>query len=54
VVEHLDLVKTYGISRTPTTLIIDKEGTVHFRATGVPKQVELANAVTELLNNGIH
>ena len=36
VVEHLDLVKTYGINRTPTTLIIDNEGTVHFRAVGVP------------------
>ena len=50
VVEHLDLVKTYGISRTPTTLIIDKKGTVHFRATGVPKKTELTSAVTELVN----
>ena len=49
VVEHLDLVKTYGISRTPTTLIIDKAGTVHFRATGVPKKPELVSAVTELV-----
>lgn len=51
VVEHLDLVKTYGISRTPTTLIIDKDGTVHFRATGVPKKAELTTAVNELVNN---
>lgn len=50
VVEHMDLVKTYGISRTPTTLIIDKTGTVHFRATGVPKKGELTMAVTELVN----
>lgn len=51
VVEHMDLVKTYGISRTPTTLIIDKAGTVHFRATGVPKKAELATAVADLVNN---
>jgi thiol-disulfide isomerase/thioredoxin len=51
VVEHLDLVKTYGISRTPTTLIIDKAGTVHFKATGVPKKAELATAVADLVNN---
>jgi len=51
VVEHLDLVKTYGISRTPTTLIIDKDGTVHFRATGVPRKDELTTAITELVNN---
>lgn len=50
VVEHMDLVKTYGITRTPTTLIIDKYGTVHFRATGVPKKAELTAAVTDLLN----
>ena len=51
VVEHLDLVKTYSISRTPTTLIIDKDGTVHFRSTGVPKKSELTAAVHELVNN---
>jgi thiol-disulfide isomerase/thioredoxin len=50
VVEHMDLVKTYGITRTPTTLIIDKAGTVHFRATGVPKKAELISATTELMN----
>jgi thiol-disulfide isomerase/thioredoxin len=50
VVEHMDLVKTYGITRTPTTLIIDKCGTVHFRATGVPKKAELTAAVTDLVN----
>lgn len=50
VVEHMDLVKTYGITRTPTTLIIDKAGTVHFRATGVPKKAELISATSELKN----
>ena len=50
VAEHMDLVKTYGITRTPTTLIIDKSGTVHFRATGVPKKAELTAAVTDLVN----
>jgi len=48
VVEHLDLVKTYGINRTPTTLIIDNEGTVHFRAVGVPKKSEVVHAVAQL------
>jgi hypothetical protein len=32
-------------------LIIDKDGTVHFRATGVPKKSELTAAVHELVNN---
>lgn len=51
VVDHMDLVKTYGITRTPTTLIIDKSGTVHFRATGIPKKAELTAAVSELVNH---
>lgn len=51
VAEHMDLVKTYGITRTPTTLIIDKAGTVHFRATGVPKKADLSKAVAELVNS---
>ena len=51
VAEHMDLVKTYGITRTPTTLIIDKAGTVHFRATGVPKKADLSAAVAELVNS---
>jgi thiol-disulfide isomerase/thioredoxin len=51
VAEHMDLVKTYGITRTPTTLIIDKAGTVHFRATGIPKKTELNTAVNELVNS---
>ena len=34
VVEHMDLVKTYGITRTPTTLIIDKQGKVAVRISG--------------------
>ena len=51
VAEHMDLVTTYGITRTPTTLIIDKAGTVHFRATGVPKKADLSAAVAELVNN---
>lgn len=51
VAEHMDLVKTYGVTRTPTTLIIDKAGTVHFRATGVPKKADLSAAVAELVNS---
>lgn len=48
VVEHLDLVKTYGINRTPTTLIIDHEGVVHFKAIGVPRKMDIVQAVSKL------
>ena len=38
---HLDLVRTLEISRTPTTLVLDKNGLVRNRAVGVPRQDEL-------------
>ncbi len=38
---HLELVRELEISRTPTTLILDKNGMVRNRAVGVPRQDEL-------------
>lgn len=42
---HLDLVRTLEISRTPTTLILDKDGMVRNRAVGVPRQDELISVL---------
>jgi hypothetical protein len=38
---HLELVRALDISRTPTTLVLDKDGLVRNRAVGVPRQDEL-------------
>lgn len=38
---HLELVRELEITRTPTTLILDKNGLVRNRAVGVPRQDEL-------------
>ncbi|WP_433377273.1 TlpA family protein disulfide reductase [Actinoplanes sp. CA-142083] len=46
---HLDEVRELGIWRTPTLLILDAEGRVVKRATGVPSKPQLIAAVGDLL-----
>lgn len=38
---QLELVRRLGVSRTPTTLVVDREGRVVGRATGVPRAAEV-------------
>jgi thiol-disulfide isomerase/thioredoxin len=45
--EHLDAVKRLGIWRTPTLLVLDHEGRIVRRATGVPRKPDLIAAVRE-------
>ena len=46
---HLDEVRELGIWRTPTLLILDADGRVIKRATGVPSKPQLIAAVADLL-----
>jgi len=46
---HLDEVRELGIWRTPTLLILDSDGRVAKRATGVPSKPQLIAAIGELL-----
>jgi thiol-disulfide isomerase/thioredoxin len=45
---HLDEVRELGIWRTPTLLVLDREGRVAKRATGVPSKPQLIAAIGEL------
>ena len=47
--EHLDAVKALGVWRTPTLLVLDREGRVLKRAAGVPQKPQLIAAVSETL-----
>lgn len=38
---HLDLVRRLGILRTPTVLVLDRDGAVVGRASGVPRVTEI-------------
>ncbi len=45
--EQMDLVKQYGIMRTPTILVLDRRGQLSARISGVPRKDELLVAVDD-------
>ncbi len=42
---HLDLVRRLDIRRTPTVLILDSDGVIRKRASGLPRKVDVIAAV---------
>jgi thiol-disulfide isomerase/thioredoxin len=42
---HLDLVRRLDIRRTPTVLILDRDGIIRKRASGLPRKVDVIAAV---------
>ena len=46
---HLEAVRALGISRTPTLLVLDADGRVVKRATGVPGKAQLIAALGDVL-----
>ncbi|MGX6604194.1 TlpA family protein disulfide reductase [Micromonosporaceae bacterium Da 78-11] len=46
---HLDAVRALGIWRTPTLLVLDADGRVAKRATGVPAKPQLIAVLGDLL-----
>jgi thiol-disulfide isomerase/thioredoxin len=42
---HLGLVREIGILRTPTTLVLDREGRITARASGVPRREQVLAAL---------
>lgn len=42
---HLDLVRDVGIMRTPTTLVLDGDGRITARASGVPRRDQVLAAL---------
>ncbi|GAA3926057.1 hypothetical protein GCM10022244_39280 [Streptomyces gulbargensis] len=43
--ERLDLVRTLGITRTPTVLVLDRSGRVVRRAAGQPRKADVIAAL---------
>lgn len=48
---HLEAVRTLGIWRTPTLLVLDAEGRVAKRATGVPAKAQLIAVLGDVLTS---
>jgi thiol-disulfide isomerase/thioredoxin len=45
---RLDLVKEFGISRTPTVLLLDGDGVVRHRIVGAPRKPDVVLALQEV------
>lgn len=45
---RLDLLEEFGITRTPTVLLLDGSGSVRHRFVGVPRRDEVRGALAEL------
>lgn len=48
VAEHLQAVRALDIRRTPTLVIVDEQGRAVHRASGMPREAELRQAVSNL------
>lgn len=46
--QHLELVRRVGVSRTPTTLVLDSSGREVVRATGAPRKEQVLAALDGL------
>lgn len=49
---RLDLVRGMGVERTPTVIILDRDGREVRRATGVPRRSEVLAALAEAMDRG--
>jgi thiol-disulfide isomerase/thioredoxin len=48
--QHLDVVRRFGIMRTPTTLVLDPRGHEVTRATGVPTREQVLAALAQAVD----
>lgn len=43
--EHMELVRHFSVTRTPTTLVLDGHGTVRHRIVGVPRRGQIDHVI---------
>ncbi|MFH8405626.1 thioredoxin family protein [Streptomyces sp. NPDC018019] len=48
---HLDLVRSLGIERTPTVLVLDRDGAVVRRAAGQPRKADVIAALGDAVRD---
>ena len=47
--DHMDLVRHLQVRRTPTVLLLDENGAIRKRATGLPRRSELVTALGQVV-----
>jgi thiol-disulfide isomerase/thioredoxin len=45
---HLDLVRRLGVVRTPTTFVLDRQGQIVQRSTGVPRLAQISRVLDDI------
>ena len=48
---RLDLVRAMGVTRTPTTFILNSQGDIVGKSVGLPKRLEVLNVVEAVTAN---
>jgi thiol-disulfide isomerase/thioredoxin len=49
--EHLEMVRRFGIVRTPTVLVLDADGAVSTRASGLPRREQVLAALGQAVGD---
>jgi thiol-disulfide isomerase/thioredoxin len=49
--EHLEMVRRFGILRTPTVLVLDADGAVSTRASGLPRREQVLAALGQAVGD---
>ncbi|MDX6233893.1 MAG: hypothetical protein QOH68_2970 [Nocardioidaceae bacterium] len=49
--EHLEMVRRFGIMRTPTVLVLDADGVVSTRASGLPRREQVLAALGQAVGD---
>jgi len=49
--EHLEMVRRFGIMRTPTVFVLDADGVVSTRASGLPRREQVLAALGEAVGD---
>jgi thiol-disulfide isomerase/thioredoxin len=49
--EHLEMVRRFGIMRTPTVLVLDADGAVSTRASGLPRREQVLAALGQAVGD---
>ncbi len=49
--EHLEMVRRFGIMRTPTVLVLDADGAISTRASGLPRREQVLVALGQAVGD---
>jgi hypothetical protein len=49
--EHLEMVRRFGVMRTPTVFVLDADGAISTRASGLPRREQVLTALGQAVGD---